>query len=98
MRLQFGHACLRVETIPCPQLTDVEGVLQFGHACLRVETTSVLAVAMRRVQASIRPRLLARGDHIRLAVVTGRDSRASIRPRLLARGDQDAEGQRRNHA
>ena len=60
--LQFGHACLRVET----GITQAEAAaklgLQFGHACLRVETCVRLARVAVTFPASIRPRLLARGD------------------------------------
>ena len=38
MGLQFGHACLRVETIRSVVSGILAAVLQFGHACLRVET------------------------------------------------------------
>ena len=37
-RLQFGHACLRVETIQMDTYRFELKQLQFGHACLRVET------------------------------------------------------------
>ena len=87
MALQFGHACLRVEThrigddendedirfnsatpacawrqpFPVPFVSGpVE--LQFGHACLRVETSMRTAGSVIAARASIRPRLLARGD------------------------------------
>ena len=36
--LQFGHACLRVETIKVVNKKWSDVALQFGHACLRVET------------------------------------------------------------
>ena len=61
--LQFGHACLRVETVKA--LADEQAkqkALQFGHACLRVETALTTAYRKHSHNASIRPRLLARGD------------------------------------
>ena len=36
--LQFGHACLRVETRYENYVQKSRFSLQFGHACLRVET------------------------------------------------------------
>ncbi len=86
MQLQFGHACLRVETgwhrpsrrfarcfnsatpacawrRQCPRHTGRPAVaLQFGHACLRVETLIRNPIVPLTQDASIRPRLLARGD------------------------------------
>ncbi len=86
--LQFGHACLRVETAyrtrrqKSPRLrfnsatpacawrhssfgmgrAKESARLQFGHACLRVETAVQRPQLPRLQSASIRPRLLARGD------------------------------------
>ena len=89
-----------------------DGLLQFGHACLRVETSSRGCSRNRTPPASIRPRLLARGDRRASDCHATRCSRfnsatpacawrldcyeelffaydaASIRPRLLARGDE----------
>ena len=42
--------------------------LQFGHACLRVETTHKVFATPDASTASIRPRLLARGDVLGTAV------------------------------
>ena len=60
--LQFGHACLRVETMSSTQWGSQNTTLQFGHACLRVETTLGAGEMGSGRAASIRPRLLARGD------------------------------------
>ena len=61
--LQFGHACLRVETrLPTELFRCSRGTLQFGHACLRVETLYQFLFSALVSGASIRPRLLARGD------------------------------------
>ena len=45
-RLQFGHACLRVETVPFPERGGPSRRLQFGHACLRVETITGVGVGI----------------------------------------------------
>ena len=60
--LQFGHACLRVETPLVRLAPSVLIGLQFGHACLRVETIIPHGSDVGCGAASIRPRLLARGD------------------------------------
>ena len=60
--LQFGHACLRVETRLIRPVADYAAGLQFGHACLRVETRLQRRIIAEIMLASIRPRLLARGD------------------------------------
>ena len=60
--LQFGHACLRVETARRKMRKIKNMPLQFGHACLRVETTGLNGAPKMQPLASIRPRLLARGD------------------------------------
>ena len=84
--LQFGHACLRVETPHSPTPVGAKPLLQFGHACLRVETCPDCRVIGAVEIASIRPRLLARGDPS-LTANDATTETASIRPRLLARGD-----------
>ena len=60
--LQFGHACLRVETAFELSIFGTLSKLQFGHACLRVETHRQRGVLVAGGRTSIRPRLLARGD------------------------------------
>ena len=85
VELQFGHACLRVETI------------RRGRFPVRCPgfNSATPACAWRRLSrcrkspgpgASIRPRLLARGDLSALPTEL-QETAASIRPRLLARGD-----------
>ena len=61
-KLQFGHACLRVETRSKTLKPIQKRSLQFGHACLRVETLMQFRNKSFEEVASIRPRLLARGD------------------------------------
>ena len=88
MRLQFGHACLRVETTRVRDGLRAEAK-RFNSAtpacawrrCLFPRDMSSLP------EASIRPRLLARGDGGSLVLVAPNGASASIRPRLLARGD-----------
>ena len=46
--------------------------LQFGHACLRVETVTPPATGPVTLAASIRPRLLARGDPCSMSAIERR--------------------------
>ena len=85
--LQFGHACLRVET------SFVGTGLSAGHSGFNSATPAcawrpnpALVANGPEEEASIRPRLLARGD-AKGKPVRIRFEKASIRPRLLARGD-----------
>ena len=91
--LQFGHACLRVETpVPVPGLIAGKR-LQFGHACLRVETPRSISYRNggRRFNSAT-PACAWRLDEP--ASYGRKFAVASIRPRLLARGDMPISSRR----
>ena len=84
--LQFGHACLRVET-----RFQRRVVVYTLHTSIRPRLLARGDIAndpeLHAIWlTSIRPRLLARGDLLASLPRVG-EVRTSIRPRLLARGD-----------
>ena len=84
--LQFGRGCYAAETGRAASARTGAGELQFGRGCYAAETADSASPNTSRL-ASIRPRLLCRGNDVRF-YREFRRTMASIRPRLLCRGNE----------
>ena len=85
-KLQFGRGCYAAETRSGSLRNWCRASLQFGRGCYAAETLETqIALAIACV-ASIRPRLLCRGNRPPHRTAIPADG-ASIRPRLLCRGN-----------